>query len=79
MSRFVMTLGEADKAWLVQAANAEKTSLASIIRKAIRAYKVAALKQAPPSLEVLLAKTQHSWNQGDGLAYQTQVREDWEG
>ena len=77
MIRTVISLDPEDKKWLEERARAERVSMAELIRRAIAHYR----DHIPPDSETLsrlLDETAGIWKQGEGLAYQTGIREEWE-
>jgi hypothetical protein len=76
MIRTIIGLDPEDKRWLEQQAKSRKTSIASLIRQAVKLMRQEVEIEAP-SFDILLERTQGIWTQGDGLAYQQALREDW--
>ncbi len=77
MIRTVISLDPEDKKWLEERARAEHVSMAELIRRAIAHYR----DHTPPdaaTLSRLLEETAGIWKEGDGLAYQRRIREEWE-
>jgi len=76
MIRTVISLDPDEKHWLSQVAKHQHISMAKIIREAIREYrKNHPMKQS--KFDKLLEKTQGIWRKGDGLQYQTKLRDEW--
>ncbi|MFW6011069.1 MAG: hypothetical protein ACOC8Q_00995 [Desulfosalsimonas sp.] len=73
--RTIITLSESNKTWLEAYSSAHGISMAEAIRRGI-----SRLKQDEHSAlyQQLLEKTRGKWRQGDGLAYQQSMREEWE-
>jgi len=76
MIRTVISLDPDDKRWLEQQAEYHKTTIASLIRQAVKQMRHDA-ELKTPSFETLLAHTQGIWTKGDGLIYQQTLREEW--
>ncbi|MGD1905148.1 MAG: hypothetical protein ACFB0C_04040 [Leptolyngbyaceae cyanobacterium] len=76
MIRTIIGLEPEDKQWLEQQAKFRKTSIASLIRQAVRRMRQE-VEIETPAFDTLLERTQGVWTQGDGLAYQQALREDW--
>jgi len=77
MVRTVISLELADKTWLDRRAREEKTSMAEVIRRAVRQYRDESEARAQP-IGHLLEKTSGIWRQGDGLSYQQGIRGEWD-
>jgi DNA-binding transcriptional regulator YiaG len=76
MIRTVISLSEDDKRWLDRQAKQQQTTLANLIRQAVKQMRQTSELQEP-SFEHLLASTQGIWEEGDGLSYQQALREEW--
>lgn len=77
MARIILSLDDDDKHWLAEEAAREHKSMAEIIRMAIHLYRDRQ-KKTPPSVAKILKKTSGTWKQGDGLAYQRKLRNEWD-
>ena len=77
MVRTVISLEHDDKTWLDRRAKAEKTSMAEVIRRAVRRYRDDSEARALP-IGDLLERTSGIWSQGDGLSYQQGIRGEWD-
>lgn len=79
MTKTTIELEEQEKAWLDQQATAEKVSAGDIVRKALDLYRhhVAAPSHSI-SFDDLLSQTRGLWTAGEGLAYQRQLRAEWQ-
>lgn len=78
MIRTSISLEPDDKRWLDRVAEAEQTSMAEVVRRAVRLMRAS----APPldaSFQDLLQATSGTWGEGDGLAYQNKTRAEWDG
>lgn len=78
MPRTIISLSDAEKAWLTRQAEAEQVSMTEIVRRALVAYRLQAAGQPEPEFEELLERTRGLWQHGDGLAYQARMRGEWE-
>jgi hypothetical protein len=67
MTRMQVRLEDDDKRWLEFKALRTGTSMAEIVRQAIRRAR----------LTELLETTKGIWRQGDGLRYQRRLRAEW--
>jgi len=77
MIRTVISLEPDDKSWLDRKAKQEHVSMTELVRKAVHRYREEEEKRAP-SFADLLRETAGIWSEGDGLAYQQRVRDEWE-
>jgi hypothetical protein len=77
MIKTLISLPEDDKAWLDTYSHAKRTSVAAVIRAAIKHYRARAPKQEG---DAMLAETAGLWRDRgeDGLAYVNRVRAEWE-
>jgi Arc/MetJ-type ribon-helix-helix transcriptional regulator len=76
MVRTVISLDEEDKRWLDARARETHVSMAEIVRQAVRRLREESAREARATDE-LLQQTSGIWKQGDGLAYQRRVRDEW--
>jgi hypothetical protein len=77
MPRTIISLNDAEKAWLARQAEKEQVSMTEIVRRALELYRRGAA--APePAFDALLDRTRGIWRQGDGLAYQEGIRGEWD-
>jgi hypothetical protein len=76
MNPIVITLDPEDCSWLEQQAKSKNTSVDSIIRQAVKLMRQE-LVTPNPAFEELLELSRGTWHQGDGLAYQQTLREEW--
>ncbi len=76
MVRTVISLDEDDKTWLDREAKRENIPMTELIRRAVRAMrKQKELEEI--TLETLLQNTSSTWTHGDGLKWQSKLREEW--
>ena len=79
MIRTLISLEDEDKKWLDRRAKEEGLTMTELVRTAVRRYREQCeTSQRAESLEQLLWRTAGIWRQGDGLAYQQAIRDDWE-
>ncbi|MFL6195651.1 MAG: ribbon-helix-helix protein, CopG family [Thermoanaerobaculia bacterium] len=79
MIRTLISLDEEDKTWLDRRAKEEGSTMAEVVRQAVRRYREQCeAGEGETSLQQLLQRTSGIWREGDGLAYQRQVRDEWE-
>ena len=78
MPRTVISLDHDDKAWLDQQAQREHVPMTEIVRRAIRSYRQAIETRSVPSVDDLLKQTRGIWTKGDRLAYQRELRDEWD-
>ena len=76
MVRTVISLDEEDKRWLDARARETHVSMAEIVRQAVRRLREESAREARATDE-LLQQTSGIWKQGDGLAYQRRLRDEW--
>lgn len=77
MPRTVISIDPDDKRWLDHEARERHVSMAELVRQAIRSYRVRTEALSKPDLQGALDRTAGLWRAGDGLAYQRQLREEW--
>ncbi|MCP3957757.1 MAG: ribbon-helix-helix protein, CopG family [bacterium] len=77
MVRTVIGLQEEDKVWLDRQAEEEQVSMAELVRRAVRRYREVVEREERP-LEQLLTDTSGIWTEGDGLAFQNEIRGEWD-
>lgn len=77
MARTLINLPEDDKNWLDREARSRRVSMAELVRDAVRKYRVQQESLEHPSLHAALTRTRGIWRQGDGLAWQQRLRDDW--
>ena len=77
MTRTIISLDPEDRAWLMRKAKLESTPMTELVRRAVRQFRRQSGSQTSP-FEKLLGETAGLWKRGDGLAYQGQLRADWD-
>lgn len=75
--RTVISLPEEDKSWLDQQAKVQHVAMTELIRRAVHDYRRQQEAEQGLSLSQLLQQTSGIWQQGDGVAYQSQIRDEW--
>ena len=77
MIRTIVGLELDDKKWLDQKARDEHVSMATLIRRAVQRYREES-ESNTPSMDQLLQQTAGLWQAGEGLAYQSRMRAEWQ-
>lgn len=75
MTRTLITLDEQAKAWLAKQAKHEQVSMSEIVRRAID--RLRADETRKQGLVDGISRTTGIWTQGDGLAWQNRLRDEW--
>lgn len=78
MPRTLVNLDADDKAWLDREARRRKLPMTELVRQAVHDYRQREQRRGRPALEEALARTAGLWHQGDGLAWQGRVRDEWD-
>ena len=78
MPRTLINLDPDDKAWLDREARKRHVPMTELVRRAIRSYRIREESGARPSLQTALSRTAGIWRNGDGLAWQTRLRDEWD-
>ena len=73
--RTIITLSEEDKRWLESYSNVHNVSVAEAIRQGIRTLKELELQE---NYKTLVINSRGLWEKGDGLAYQKNIRAEWD-
>jgi hypothetical protein len=76
MTRTVISLPSDDKRWLDEQAAATGLPMTALVREAVKLLRAQRERSEPP-LEALLEETRGIWPQGDGLAWQEGLRDEW--
>jgi hypothetical protein len=76
VKRTVISLEDRDKAWLDAAAAREGTAATELVRRAVRLLRERESLEQQPFAEVL-QRTRGLWRGGDGLEFQTKLRDEW--
>lgn len=77
MTKTLINLDESDKAWLDREARRRKVPMTELVRQAVRSYRAREQHARTPSIAEALARTSGLWRQGDGLAWQVRLRDEW--
>lgn len=77
MTKTLINLDDADKAWLDREARRRNVPMTELVRQAVRSYRVREQQARKPSLRDALTQTSGLWRQGDGLVWQERMREEW--
>ncbi len=75
--RTVISLDDEQKAWLDHQAALRRVSMASLIRQAVREFRIREQRGSAASFEEVLKTTAGIWQAGDGLEYQQRIRKEW--
>ena len=73
--RTIITLSEKDKGWLESYSKANGISMAEAIRRGITRLKELEERNI---YKRLVQETRGIWKKGDGMAFQAQIRSEWE-
>lgn len=73
--RIIITLPNADKAWLEGYSKAHNISVAEAVRQGISILRHASTED---TYQTLIKNTQGMWRKGDGLTYQDKIRSEWD-
>jgi hypothetical protein len=76
MPRTVISLPDDDKRWLDEQAALAGVPMTALVREAVRLLRAERAREATP-LDALLDETSGIWTQGDGLAWQEGLRDEW--
>ncbi|PSO54857.1 MAG: hypothetical protein BRC47_06940 [Cyanobacteria bacterium QS_7_48_42] len=76
MIRTIVSFDPDDKRWLEQKAKDNCTTIAALVRKAVKRMR-SQEEMHSPSFEALLEKTSGIRNGKDGLTYQQKMRDEW--
>ncbi len=78
MPRTLINLDMEDKAWLDDEARRRHLPMTELVRQAVRSFRLREESLQRPDLSEALARTAGLWRQGDGLAWQQRLREEWD-
>lgn len=78
MATILVNLDPEDKDWLNQQARRRRAPITELVRQAVRGFRLRVPGASTPALSEALARAAGLWRRGDGLAWQTQVRSEWE-
>lgn len=78
MAKTLINLDPEDKNWLDQEARRRRVPMTELVRQAVRGYRLRVESDARPSLAQALAQTAGIWRSGDGLAWQSLQRSEWD-
>jgi len=76
MIRTIISLDPEDKSWLDRTATERGVPMTELVREAIRRFRSTTSEPAP-TFDALLDRTRGLWRQGDGLAWQDRLRDEW--
>jgi predicted transcriptional regulator len=78
MPKTLVNLDPEDKAWLDQEARRRKQPMTELVRQAVRSFRLREQNRSRPDLADVLQRTAGLWRQGDGLAWQQRLRDEWD-
>jgi len=78
MPRTLISLPDDDKDWLDQAARERRVPMTELVREAVHEYRVRQESIRQPDLVAALERSSGLWCQGDGLAWQENLRDEWD-
>lgn len=79
MPRTVINLDVDNKNWLDQEARKRHVPMTELVRQAVHAYRLREESQGNSKWQHAVRDTAGIWHQGDGLAYQQRLRDEWDG
>ncbi|MBI2398723.1 MAG: CopG family transcriptional regulator [Xanthomonadales bacterium] len=77
MPKTLVNLDAADKAWLDREARLRRVPMTELVRQAVQHFRVREQARSAPTLASVLAATKGVWREGDGLAWQERLRDEW--
>lgn len=78
MAKTLINLDPDDKAWLDREARRQHVPMTELVRQAVRSFRIREQSRRKPRLADALAHTAGLWRQGDGLAWQQRLRNEWD-
>jgi len=78
MTKTLVNLDREDKDWLDREAQRRKVPMTELVRQAVRRFRIREESESLPSLGDILERTAGLWRSGDGLAWQQQMRGEWD-
>jgi len=78
MPKTIVNLDAEDKSWLDHEARRRKLPMTELVRQAVHSYRLREQSRGRPALEEALTRTAGLWRQGDGLAWQRRLRDEWD-
>lgn len=79
MQRTLINLGSEDKAWLDREARQRRIPMTELVCQAVHAYRLREESQGGQKWQHAVRDTAGIRRQGDGLAYQKRLRDEWGG
>lgn len=76
MIRTLISLDPDDKSWLARKAQTSKTTIAALVRQAVKQMRSQDEIESP-SFNAILDRTQGIWQGEDGLSFQQSLRDEW--
>ena len=78
MPKTLVNLDESDKAWLDREAHKRRVPMTELVRQAVRSFRSREQARTQPTLGAALDATRGLWREGDGLAWQQRMRDEWD-
>ena len=78
MQRTLINLDPEDKAWLDREAKHRRVPMTELVRQAVHAYRLREESRGDQKWQHAVRDTAGIWRQGDGLAYQQRLRDEWD-
>ena len=78
MPKTLISLDASDKTWLDREARRRNIPMTELVRQAVRHHRRREENRGRPALLDALASTSGLWRRGDGLAWQGQLRGEWD-
>lgn len=78
MRRTLINLDPEDKAWLDREARHRHVPMTELVRQAVRAYRLREESLGNEKWQHAVRDTAGIWRQGDGLAWQRRLRDEWD-
>jgi hypothetical protein len=78
MPKTLINLDPDEKNWLDREARRRRVPMTELVRQAVRAYRLREQSRRKPALGDVLARTTGLWRQGEGIAWQRRMRDEWD-
>ncbi len=78
MTKTLINLDADDKAWLDLEARQRRLPMTELVRQAVHSFRLREQARGRPALAEALANTAGLWRQGDALAWQQRLRDEWD-
>lgn len=77
MQRTLINLDPEDKAWLDREARQRHIPMTELVRQAVHVYRLREESRGNEQWQNAVRETAGLWQQGDGLAWQEHLRDEW--